>query len=411
MASRISFISASAFILCACFSASRAADRVTLTSTMVIEGQVVRETPGDPLVAINTGGKLLLLNRTEIAAIDLDEEGRTEYQKRLAEIKIDKAPAHFELYNWAKTQRLYDYADRELSATLRADPSHAEARKIAFAPAKLSKPSPNPVAAANAQAVVDDGPVIGMRPVPHAQRLRSEYDERIFAYCKVLRTVSAADENERKAALAALAADRTKATEAVVSYLDPARDYDEQTRLSALAGIEVLKPASAEISKRLAQIAIADPYIPVRKEAVALIKSRNDEGAMNHLVNAYISAFAEEGGQVRDPILKGAAGEALEGLGDKRIYSAMFYRATLEVRTAVSELSNLTTRQIDSYTVNSGAQVNVIVPLSFPIQFPELKLTSVKTTVCAPCAAMSSLSGQNFGNDLDAWAKWIRMQK
>ncbi len=410
MASRICYFSVFVSSLCACFGVSRAADRITLTSTMVIEGQVVRETPGDPLVAINTGGKLLLLNRSEISAIDLDDEGRTEYQRRLNDIKIDKAPAHFELYKWAKTQRLYDYADRELSATLRADPSHAEARKIAFAPAKLSKPTPNPIGV-NAQAVVDDGPVIGLRPVPHAQRLSSEYDEKVFAYCKALRSISAADEKERKAALAALSADRNKATEAVVSYLDPSRDIDEQTRLAALAGIEVLKPASAEISKRLAQIAIADPYIPVRKEAVALIKSRNDEGAMNHLVNAYISAFAEEGGQVRDPILKGAAGEALEGLGDKRIYSAMFYRATMEVRTAVSELSNFATRQIDSYTVNSGAQVSVIVPLSFPIQFPELKLTSIKTTVCAPCAAMSSLTGQNFGNDLDAWAKWIRMQK
>ena len=89
----------------------------------------------------------------------------------------------------------------------------------------------------------------------------------------------------------------------------------------------------------------------------------------------------------------------------------MFYRATMEIRTATSDLSGLTTRQIDSYTVNSGAQANVLVPLSFPIQFPELKLTSIKTTVCAPCAALIDYTGQNLGNDLDAWAKFIRMQK
>ena len=64
-----------------------------------------------------------------------------------------------------------------------------------------------------------------------------------------MRSVSAADEKERKAALAALAADRNKATEAVVSYLDPSRDIDEQTRLSALASR----------SKRVTPLLLDDP--------------------------------------------------------------------------------------------------------------------------------------------------------
>ena len=71
----------------------------------------------------------------------------------------------------------------------------------------------------------------------------------------------------------------------------------------------------------------------------------------------------------------------------------------------------LTTRQIDTFNVNNGTQNTALIPLSLPIQFPDLKLTVVKTTVCAPCAALSSFTGQNFGNDLDKWAKWIRMQK
>ncbi|MEI6232683.1 MAG: hypothetical protein WCT04_06505 [Planctomycetota bacterium] len=410
------FLSIVAFV---CVSSILAADRVTMISGSDIEGQVVRDTPGDPLVAINTGGKLTLLNRSDISAITLDDDGRADYAKRLNAIKkINAAAAHFELYTWALSQRFFDYAERELAATLASDPRHAEARKIALNPPPFpAAVSPKTEVVAGVQelavirprdAVADAGPVIGIRP--SADRVRAEFDDKIMIYCKALMSASSADESARKTAATALALDRVKATETVFAQLDPARNADEQTRLAALAGIDVLKPATPEVSKRLAQVAIADRFIPVRKQAVALIKSRNDEGAMNAMVNAFIGAFGDNG-QVRDPIMQAAAGEALKGLDDKRVLTSIQYRATTEIRTAVTDLNALTTRQIDSYTVNSGAQATVIVPLSFPIQFPELNITSVKTTVCAPCAALSSLTGQNFGNDLDQWAKWIRMQK
>ncbi len=400
-------IPALAVSLCA---ATFAADTIALKTGAAIEGQIIRDTPGDPLIAINTGGKLILLNRDEIRAITLDEEGRSEFQRRRDALKDTNAAGHFELYKWAKSQRLFDYADQQLSATLKADPTHADARKVVYAAATLSKQvAAAEKAALAAPAVAIDEPTIRVR-AGHPAASRPPYDEKILMLCKALMPTVATDDPARTNALKALNADRIKASDVVVNYLDPAKTSDEQIRLAALAGIDALKPVSPDVSKRLAQSAIFDPSQPVRKHTIALIKSRNDEWAMDTMVNTYISAF-NEGGAVRDPILKEAAGAALRDLDDKRVFSSMYYRATLEIRTEVSELNNLTTRQIDSFSVQNTQPIPTVFNLSFPIQFPELKITKVNTTVCAPCAALSDLSGQNFGNDLDLWAKWMRKNK
>ena len=247
------------------YNAACAADKITLSGgpdVQVIEGQVIRDSPDDPLVVINTGGKLVMLNRIDIGSIVLDAEGRAEYARRRDKLKENQAPGHFELYKWAVSRHLYDYADRELSATLKADSSHAEARKIAFDAATLSNPAP--AQKTQARAFVDDAPVIGLRPVSRVARMQNDYDEKIFAYCKTLLATSTADDSARKAATRALVNERTKATEALFGYLDPAREVDEQTRLTALVGLDILKPSGVEVSKRLAQSALP---IPIRRFA------------------------------------------------------------------------------------------------------------------------------------------------
>ena len=85
------FLSIVAFV---CVSSILAADRVTMISGSDIEGQVVRDTPGDPLVAINTGGKLTLLNRSDISAITLDATGSCRKEGLRACVSLT-GPEHF----------------------------------------------------------------------------------------------------------------------------------------------------------------------------------------------------------------------------------------------------------------------------------------------------------------------------
>src|SRR6185295_2494483 len=188
--------------------------------------------------------------------------------------KDKDAPAHFELYKWAKTQRLYDYADQELSATLRADPNHSEARKIAFAPSKLSKPAPE---AAPVKEVADASPVIAVRQMTAVQREANAYDEKIIGYCRALMATFTSDENSRKAALDALNKERLKAGAVMLAYADAGKGGDEETRLASLAGIEATKPGGTEVSNRLVKTALTDPSQAVRKQTAKVIKTLNDE--------------------------------------------------------------------------------------------------------------------------------------
>lgn len=391
---------------------SPAADKITMEGGAVVEGQVIRDVEGDPLVVINTGSKLLCVNRSEVSSVKLDEEGRADFARRQEAIKGGSAVTHFELYKWAKARRLYDCADQELSATIKADPTHEGARKVIAelnAAAQANRPTLPVSGSGPVETVVDGQLVIGPRAVPKPVRERKAQEAKVLELCQKIYASASPEDDNRKAATAELSRDVGSSGRIMTALLDPQLVPQEEERSAVLSGIEAVKPSGPDLSKRLAYTAMIDPAETVRQKTVSLIKARNDEWAIMTMVNAFVDAYGENG-QVKDAGAAAAGGAALRALNDKRVLGAIHYYATLEVRTAVSELTNLVTRQIDTFTVNNGAQATVLTLLSFPIQFPEVKITSVKTTVCAPCTALTALTGMNFGNDLEAWAKWIRKQ-
>ncbi len=199
----------------------------------------------------------------------------------------------------------------------------------------------------------------------------------------------------------------------LISCLDPKNNPQPELRRGALNALNQAKLTSTEISNALVAVAITDPSDAVRKAAVASIKMRKDDVATKRFLDCLLATY-DEAGNVK---LQAEHDNAVEGGralvdGDNRIFQSLLeksYYATIETRVTNTELANFKTRQIDSYTVNSGAQVNLILRLSFPIQFPELKITRIRTTVKAPCVnAMEELSGQNFGEDVEKWDKWLR---
>ncbi|HYG74389.1 MAG TPA: hypothetical protein VEK08_05230 [Planctomycetota bacterium] len=77
----------------------------------------------------------------------------------------------------------------------------------------------------------------------------------------------------------------------------------------------------------------------------------------------------------------------------KPIVSSDRRYVTLELRPTVTELVNFQTRQIDTFAVNSGANVNILVNLAFPIQFPELSIRRVRTTATCPDGGILLIGG------------------
>jgi type II secretory pathway component GspD/PulD (secretin) len=75
---------------------------------------------------------------------------------------------------------------------------------------------------------------------------------------------------------------------------------------------------------------------------------------------------------------------------------------TMELRPTVTELTRFFTRQIDSFTVTQGAAVTLIIPLSFPIQFPELAIRRVRTTAAVPDGGILLIGGLYKNNKFTA---------
>ncbi|MCW8133708.1 MAG: hypothetical protein KIS92_25405 [Planctomycetota bacterium] len=65
---------------------------------------------------------------------------------------------------------------------------------------------------------------------------------------------------------------------------------------------------------------------------------------------------------------------------------------TIELRPTVTE-GTLQTGSISSFTVLTGAQVTVLIPLTFPIEFPNLTIRRVRTTATVPDGGILLIGG------------------
>jgi len=105
---------------------------------------------------------------------------------------------------------------------------------------------------------------------------------------------------------------------------------------------------------------------------------------------SYVADY-EISGDSYDPVIR----QFLEGvvLDVKPIVSSDRRYVTLELRPTVTELVSFQTRQLDTFAINNGANVSVVVPLALPIQFPELAIRRVRTTATCPDGGILLIGG------------------
>lgn len=387
-----------ALVLGSAFTAG-AADVVVLKNGTVLEGEIVES--GNAEVVLNTGVKDVPILRSEIRKLTEDKASRAEFARRFGMVKRNDANAFFELHKFAKEARLYSLADKALEATVTADPNHAQARKalgyVYFAGVWMTaeeaeKSRMGPTAATGAAPLAVGEPTAEQKELTaEARKAQRAYEERIAGLARTLAGKDAS-EKDLEAAKLELLRDHEKAGDTLLGVLNFREVTDEAARLGALKALDLIKHKGANVSPVLAWTAVMDPAEGVREKATALVKERKDEAATAGIMRHLIGAFDKQGNVVNAPV-RDAAVKALRSIGDERVLHTLAYYATLEMRPTVTELASFNTRQIDSYTVNQGAAATVLIPLSFPVQFPELRVTRVRTTVCAPASAYHALKG------------------
>ena len=254
------------------------------------------------------------------------------------------------------------------------------------------------------------------------ERMNAEFRaaaSRTAELCKILAVENdTADDNHRQNAVSALKNDvLRKGDSLLLTCADSRYTVDPVARMGAIKAFNAVNASGPNVPNILARAAVLDPSEDVRKTAVAEIKSFKShrsvyEPAVGGMLNLLRGAF-NPNGEVANLSLRDNAAGALRGLGDdKFVYQASLYYVTIDVRATQTELVGFDTRSIGTVAIqnanNGGA---LVVPLSLPIQFPKLRITRVRTTVKVPSVnALETLSGQAFGEDVDAWDKWIQKQ-
>ena len=387
------------------------ADTVLLKNGTSLQGEVIANQEGASEIRIHTGLKNVTMARDQIEKIQMDESTRAEFKRRFLLIKGPDAPALFALYTWVKEQRLYGLAEQTLNSTLAADPYHAEAKKAQRAGQAASAGSE--AREETAEGPEKNGGIEGLyiaetsRSSPDsAKTKRVEFNTKVLAHAKSL-AQSGASEETKQAALQLLLSRKEESGDVLLGALDHRKVTDEETRLGAVKGLSVVKPTGPRVAPTLAWSAVMDPREQVRAATVALIKERKEDAAIGGIIRHLIAAF-DESGNVVNPAVRDSAVKALHSFDDRRIGDAMIYYCVLEMRPTVTELANFGERVIQSFTVLQGAAVTITIPLSFPIQFPEIAIRRVRTTVCAPASALNAFAGQDIGGNLDLMAKWAK---
>ena len=373
-----------------------ASDSLLLKDGAVLTGEVIENVADAPQVVLYTGTKKINVARETIREISLDQNARAEHTRRAAALKAEDAKGHAELAEWCRAKGLFGRAETEWKVVLAADPRHAQARQALG----LEMAAPEKPAASG-----DELFIVAAPPAAEA----AEPDRKIAGLARVLGQKDAPEEATQEE-IRGLLQEREKAGEVLMGCLDFRKHSEAQERLGALKGLRVVKPAGERPSILLAWTAVADPTPNVRTAAVDLIKERKDVPAIGVLIRHLIGAFDDQGNVVNAPVRDNAV-TALRSVNDRCVAETLLYYCTMETRPTVTSVNVGEPTHITALSFYQTGGFVVGYWVSLPIYFPKVDVMRVRTTVCAPAAALRAVTGQDFGDDSKAWLKWIRAQQ
>jgi hypothetical protein len=94
-----------------------------------IEGRLVESAGDDKDYIIETASGRMTIARAQVSRIDAASADEKEYAA-LAKDSPDTVEAHWKLYEWCRSRKLREQAQKHLTRILELDPNHAEARTI-----------------------------------------------------------------------------------------------------------------------------------------------------------------------------------------------------------------------------------------------------------------------------------------
>jgi hypothetical protein len=358
------------------------ADVVHLKSGKKFEGQV--EDKGDTVVVRLESGSKFTFDRADVDRIEAKTPPWEVYAQKARALKSDDAAGHLELAKWCRDNGLASRMQKELEATIKADPDNAEARALLGHEKQGGKWLTREEALTAKGFVQVDGAWLGPKEyAAYKQKKETEERARKAAEALTAQFEALVDKDADKAAAA-----RKRFTDQDKAALQPLawavlNMKDSRVRLEAVKLINAIGvPEKNIVSGWLARAAWQDPSNDVLIEIAKGIKARKDDTALTLLV--YTAAS-------ENPYRRRAA-SVLKLVGDPRAYRALV-GALVGASTdnlpgqMGMNLQAMSGRTGSNSTVQSGAMdAGEVLPAADSLEF---------------------ISGLENKNDVGKWLKWI----
>lgn len=375
------------------------ADRITLKNGRVVDGRIVED--GETVtIEIGAGGRITLPKR-DIASVERAPTAREALAEKEAALAPGSGEALIRLAAWCDGEGLRAERDRLLWRALEIDPNQAEARE------KLGYRRLGALWLTEADYqhhlgnVEHDGKWI---PRAEWERLQEDAAGRaeLVALESALET-AARGEKEPEAAAAAMqtfrAAPEERRRYALAHALGSPDHRTRQLAVRASGELTGKRP-----SRSLTHIAVSDPRRSVRDEALRVLKSWNEPDTALSFI-PYLESDDD-----RERV---NAARALNVFPDRRAVPVLITTAhKIWAGFGRSHFAQLVQRSyVQDYELVSGGTGLIVSEVADPVidTFIDgivLDIDVRRAEAYSRIATLERITGQNFGTDFEAWAKW-----
>lgn len=381
------------------------ADRITLTSGKVIEGRIVSEEDGRATIELDSGARITI-PRSSIGAIVAAPTSRERLAEREAALEPGNAEALAGLARWCDAEGLDADRDRLYWRLLEIEPNHVTARKT------LGFEKLGALWLTEAEwhrhhgRVEHDGKWI---PEEEWERLVAEEESlaELDAAEDALETAARADRDPEAARVAyekfaSLPAERKRY--ALAKGLEAKETRVRQMAVRLTGELEGRKPIGS-----LTHVAVSDRKRSVRDEALRVLKTWDDPdtalGFLNYL----------ESDEDRERV---NAARALNVFPDRRAVPVLI-NTTRKIWAGFGRayiMQAIQRSYVQDYELVSGGTGLVVSEVADPVvdTFIEgivLDVDVRRAEAIARLATLERITGQRFGADFEAWAKWWDEEK
>lgn len=377
------------------------ADRITLKSGRVIEGQVIEQS-AEKIVVKTDRGIVASFDLSLVVKIEAQETPRQLYEKELAAAGANpSAEQHRRFAKYCDAQSFRAEAETHWRAVLAASSDDAEARKALGYVRHKDRWLSREEYMSELGLVRFDGQWVSVEEKAILEAAAEAKSSKSRVSSLIRKIAVSKDVEQQKVAQDSLS---RVSTENLVKPFRGVLVLGSRAERELVLNEIGNRPVHGPLSQLVARTALADPSRKLRQQAMQVLDRRPHESAPGVFINALRAA---------SPVLRINAASALQRFPDVRAVPTLI--ATIRMESGDfgrAHFANLTQRAyIQDFELSSGGTGLTVAEVADPVigGFSEgtvLDIDILKVEWECKVAVLNSLTGQSLGSSQADWQSW-----